>query len=166
MAGVGIKVRVDIGKLQKMIADSDKAAEKMVNNTILYGVQKAMEYAPVKTGHLRRSIHPLKKSTHEGTYGTAVVYAAIQEFGGTIKAQKTKVIRPKSKPYLQFKVDGRWVRVKEVHSKNLFFKNGDRWVAKPQVKIKGKFYLTRSAQAVESALPQLAKKSLQEAGIL
>jgi len=38
--------------------------------------------------------------------GTNVVYAAIQQFGGTVKARKSK--------YLKFKIGSRWVQKREV----------------------------------------------------
>ncbi len=70
----------------------------------------AKEKVPVKTRNLKRSIHIEASSTSttaEAKIGTDVVYAAIQEFGGTIV--------PKSKPYLVFKTkDGAWHSVKSV----------------------------------------------------
>lgn len=58
------------------------------------------------TGRLRNSIIP--KADSEGvTVGTNVSYAAVHQFGATI--------RPKNKPFLMFKTgDGRFVRTKKV----------------------------------------------------
>ena len=83
------------------------------------------QLAPFLTGHLRRSIHiggfggvggegysdiGGKVVTPGGVrleVGTNLVYAAIQEFGGTIRA--------KDKPWLVFKTkDGSWHSVKSV----------------------------------------------------
>lgn len=70
----------------------------------------AKEKAPVLTGNLRRSIHTETSSGGEGAeakIGTDVIYAAIQEFGGTIV--------PKTKPYLVFQTkDGAWHRTESV----------------------------------------------------
>lgn len=77
-----------------------------VRNTVL-----SPGYVPKKTGDLARSIiprmepgSPAKRVT--GIIGTNKVYAGIQEFGGTINAKNSK--------YLTFKVNGRWVRVRQV----------------------------------------------------
>jgi len=65
--------------------------------------------------------------------GTNVEYAAIQEFGGEIRA--------KNAPYLTFKIDGHWVRVK-------------------QVKIGGKFYLKGGMQQTEKVVKQIMSFNL------
>lgn len=59
-----------------------------------------------KTGHLRGSIEMQVYGDKKVIVGTDLIYGPIHEFGGTIKA--------KNKPYLTFKVGGRWVRVKSV----------------------------------------------------
>ena len=67
------------------------------------------EVLKVRTGRLRRSIHPeweFRRGWSGATVGTNVEYAAIHEFGGDIV--------PKRAPALLFKVDGRWVRTQRV----------------------------------------------------
>lgn len=81
---------------------------------------KTSGYVPYKTGNLKRSI--TSEMDAQGTkiigrIGSNLVYAGIQEFGGTIK--------PKNGKYLKFKGSYGWVSVK-------------------QVTIAGKFYITRA----------------------
>jgi phage gpG-like protein len=63
------------------------------------------------TGNLINSIHKspaVVSDTHaEVNVGTNVIYAAIHEFGGVIKAKKAKALRFKTK-------DGNWVFTKSV----------------------------------------------------
>ena len=62
-----------------------------------------------RTGHLRRSIRTgvtQKPASVVGWIGTSVIYAAIHEFGGTIKPIHSK--------YLKFQIDGHWVSKKKV----------------------------------------------------
>jgi Bacteriophage HK97-gp10, putative tail-component len=127
-----MRIRVNIRNQTKHIAPELKGkAQRLLNEVALYGVGQAIRNAPRKTGHLQRSIHILRKGAGRITYGTALVYARIQEFGG--------VIRPKRAKYLS------WVE------------NGRRVFAK-QVRIKGKFYLTRSARSAQRAVSQIAKR--------
>lgn len=70
---------------------------------------RAKELAPYQSGSLRRSIHTEVKvsgASGKAQIGTDLIYAAIQEFGGTIAA--------KNAPYLTFQINGRWVRVPSV----------------------------------------------------
>lgn len=79
---------------------------------ILFVKSEAMKRAPVKTGHLRRSLQhgvSASKSSASGYVGSDVAYAAIRELGGTIK--------PKTKDYLRFQVGGQWKTVKQVVQK-------------------------------------------------
>ena len=88
-------------------------------------------YVPYKTGTLKRSItHDITERADKliGTVGSNLVYARIQEYGGTILPKKGK--------YLRFMVNGSWVAVK-------------------QVTIKPKLYLTR---AIKDNVPGLRKR--------
>lgn len=71
--------------------------------------QAAMN-APYKLGNLRRSIHTLKIDSSGSTVwyevGSNLNYAAIQEFGGTIKAKKGRL--------LVFEIDGQLIFTKQV----------------------------------------------------
>ncbi len=101
--------KVKLGKLAaavrgKMLEDALRAGALQIEGP-------AKQKAPVRTGNLKRSIHIETSSTDtsaEARIGTNLVYAAVQEFGGTIS--------PKSKAYLVFKTpDGSWHSVKSVH---------------------------------------------------
>lgn len=59
----------------------------------------------VRTGNLRRSIVASSKKL-EGSLESSAEYAAIHEFGGTIK--------PKNSKYLKFVIGGQWKSVKQV----------------------------------------------------
>jgi HK97 gp10 family phage protein len=65
----------------------------------------------VDTGNLMKSVQPgtlmIFQGSGEITVGTNVVYAAIHEFGGIIRARKAKALRFKTK-------DGKWHTVKSV----------------------------------------------------
>lgn len=135
---VQIQVKVDLSGLQRASNKFDLALKKTISGALAYGVAQAMKNAPVRTGHLRRSIHVVSQDKTSGVYGTAVVYAAIQEFGGTI--------RPKRAKYLRFKV-------------------GDRWVFARSVTLRGKFYMKRSAEALQQAIPQIARRAVREVGL-
>lgn len=55
----------------------------------------------VRSGHLRRSVHTVlhgKGRKAGATVGTSVIYAAVHEFGATIRAKRAK--------YLRFKIPG------------------------------------------------------------
>lgn len=115
-----MQVRVELSK------DSLKELKEMVTDFkdgFYKGMKKAMLHTEgqikrsfgrgntpkVKTGHLRRSIQSGVKRNGkdiEGYVGSNVKYAAIHEFGGKI--------RPKSKEYLVFMLNGQFKKVKEV----------------------------------------------------
>ena len=62
-----------------------------------------------RSGHLRRSIKSRVKEMSKNIIGelsSDVIYAAIHEYGG--------IIRAKNAPYLKFKIGNRWVQVKKV----------------------------------------------------
>ena len=76
----------------------------------------AASLAPHDKGDLRGSINPKMISNLKGRVGTNKIYAAIQERGGTIAAQ--------DKPYLCFKVNGQWVKVKQVTIQGKYYLRG------------------------------------------
>lgn len=62
-----------------------------------------------RTGNLRRSITSginIKGSSIVGWLGSNVIYARIHEMGG--------IIRPRTKKYLRFQIEGFWKTVKQV----------------------------------------------------
>ena len=131
-----VRVTADpkLARAMKKLGDQ-RLVEKMLENALVVGalqiVNAAKEKAPYRTGNLRRSIHigghtdltpehaesgagDLGGAGHAARYqtrvliGTDLIYARIQEYGGTIEA--------KNKPYLVFKTaDGSWHRVKSVN---------------------------------------------------
>ncbi|MBA4541976.1 HK97 gp10 family phage protein [Thermoactinomyces daqus] len=133
--GISVKVRVDDAAFKAGADKLNRAVMQSVKNVLAYGVAQAKKNAPVKTGHLRRSIFNLSPVRPTGTrYGSAVVYARIQELGGTIK--------PKNKKYLRFVVD-------------------DKVVYARKVNIKGKHYLKRSADETQKRVPDLVRAAIR-----
>lgn len=87
----------------------EQAVEIGMMNIALYGQRRARELAPFKRGILRNSItweHQFTPDVKRVRVGTDLPYAAIHEFGGTI--------RPKNKKVLAFKVGGKMVFAKKV----------------------------------------------------
>ena len=99
-----MKLEVEItgvAELKKNIAKLGDEFTKYLEAAVMAGAlpvqNAAKEKAPYKTGTLRRSIHMETKSKSpervEVAVGTDVVYAAIQEFGGTITPKRAKMLR-------------------------------------------------------------------------
>lgn len=99
-------------KLKAMGGAASDALEVAVQAGGLIVQNDAKKRAPYLTGTLRRSIHmeTIEKTRDKVvvSVGTNVIYAAIQEFGGIIKAKKA--------PFLVFRSkSGRLVRTKSVY---------------------------------------------------
>ncbi len=126
--------------------NSTAAFREQVKTAMEIGLQRvemlAKRNAPYKTRTLSRSItHRVDDSGGQivGSVGTNVVYAKIQELGGTI--------RPKNGPYLKFKTpDGKWHSVKSVT-------------------IKGRQYLSRAVTESHNYIRDQFKKYLIEDAI-
>jgi len=107
--------RIDSGIRQDVAVRAVNAGGIQIEN-------KARMNAPVLTGALRNSVTTIAKSTGHGAEAEigfrGLVYARIQEFGGTITPKKGK--------YLTFRT-----------------KNGN-WVRARSVKIRGKHYLEKA----------------------
>lgn len=99
----------------------------------------AKQKAPIDTGRLRQGIVRRNASVRgnvvEGTVSASAKYSLAQEVGTGIYGPAKRPIRPKSKPYLMFKINGQWVRTKEVkgvrgrfYMKGAVDDNGDRIV--------------------------------------
>jgi phage gpG-like protein len=103
-----------------------------------YIQSNARNYAPVDTGNLRASIQvepdEVKPNIAWVNIGTDVIYAAIQEFGGTIKPKVAKMlswvdkdgkrifaraVQIKAQPYLRPAVDNHMPRIKWVITRTL-----------------------------------------------
>lgn len=134
MAGISIKVDVKEASFLKGEEKMRRAIEQAIKNVTAYGVAQAKKYSPVKTGHLRRSIYNTPVTPTGSKYGSNVIYARIQEFGGTIKPKKAKRLR--------FEIDGKVIFAK-------------------QVKIKGKHYLKRSADDTQKRVPELVRAAIR-----
>ena len=111
-----------LGKLKNIGTNFVNEARIATQDTMLdiQTTAKSSGYVPYQTGNLKRSITSrveLGKTQITGKIGSNLVYAGIQEYGGTIK--------PRNGKYLKFKGNNGWVSVK-------------------QVTIKGKFYMTRA----------------------
>ena len=115
MAGASIRLVGGAELAAQLRQLADEVAGENLKAAVQLGASpiqnSAKEKAPYKAGHLHRTIHTetklLSPRAAEATIGTDLIYAGIQEFGGTIKA--------KNAPYLVFRTeDGRWHRVKSV----------------------------------------------------
>lgn len=94
--------------------------------------------APVLTGALRNSMRVDAKAVGgkaEAEISVNVVYARIQEFGGTIYPRKGK--------YLKFRVNGKWINAK-------------------QVKIRGKHYLGNAIESEKGAAVDAMAKTIKD----
>jgi len=121
----------------KNIPINFKARVKNAMQDTLNDIQfkaKSPGYVPYITGDLKRSItHSIEAGEYKiiGKIGSNKVYAAIQEFGGTIL--------PKNGKYLRFKGSRGWATVKSVT-------------------IKGKFYITRAVKETMGKFRERLKK--------
>lgn len=101
----------DLKWLENLPGNFKRDLYKGVSEAVLFAEGEAKKsfgqsgHLKVKTGTLRRSIKSTSNKA-EGSLSSNVVYAAIHEFGGTIKA--------KSSGYLKFKIGGNWKTVKQV----------------------------------------------------
>lgn len=122
MAGtttISIQLR-GFAEFRRALASGNALAEREVQkaafSSALAVSGKAKEYAPVKTGNLRRSITYAVEGS-KGIVGTNVSYAPFLEFG-------TKGHGPKSAPFLSFEIDGKRINTKWVRGiePRFFFK--------------------------------------------
>ena len=90
------------------------------------GVGYAQEYAPVRDGDLRASIH-ITDGPHAsgGAYGTSIEYAYMREYGGTIV--------PRNARMLAFEVDGRLVFAHKVTQSGSHYMERSRDSLEPRV---------------------------------
>lgn len=86
-----------------------KALDAALFNLVQFARGKAVQYAPYKSGTLRRSITTRVTARKQGIIGINLVYARQREFGGTIVPRNAKA--------LVFKVNGHWVRTQRVVQK-------------------------------------------------
>ena len=87
----------DFDKFIKALKEAEEYLKKEliedVANACIKVQSKAIKYAPVETGTLRRSIQVrIDKSELKGQVGTNMIYAAPLEFGAKIKPRKAKVL--------------------------------------------------------------------------
>ena len=96
----------------------EKAATDLIQRTAQLVQSYAQANAPVDTGKLVASIQIVWVDRLVAEIGPAVAYGAYQEFGtgtrGEFPGQMIE-IRPKSKPYLVFQVNGKTVYARVVH---------------------------------------------------
>ncbi len=115
-----IKIKLDIPpELQQRMKSVGKDFRKGLERGLREGMFLAEKAAKdsfnqprhlrIKSGYLRRSIESdtdTAGKTLVGTLGSHVVYAAIHELGG--------IIRARAGGYLKFKIEGQWKTVKQV----------------------------------------------------
>lgn len=110
----GLKVRINI--IEDKATPHLRTLKPKIKSAINIGLhriggelrEKSVPIAPYKSGTLRRGINYEVKgqSVEFGVNLKSIPYARIREFGG--------VIRAKNKPYLVFKVNGQWRKVRRV----------------------------------------------------
>jgi HK97 gp10 family phage protein len=96
-------------ELQDLSKDFRQGWIEGLRKAMLFARSEAMKRAPVKTGHLRRSITSGVDESQAltiGWVGSDVKYAAIRELGGEIK--------PKNGPFLIFQAGNSWVKATRV----------------------------------------------------
>lgn len=99
----------DLGKIAAEVRRNERAAVRAGGMAYQRDVQRI---APVDKGQYRASIRTEVVEDITGPValiGTPMPQARQLEFGGTIRA--------KNAPYLHFRVNGHWVRVKEVYQR-------------------------------------------------
>jgi phage gpG-like protein len=134
-----VKVRVNVRGLDRVEGQLRRASYDLLGNVGRRVVKEGQDNAPYKTGSLRADIQIRQRTTNKLTVGTRLVpYAAIHEFGGTIRAKR--------KPYLHFKVGNRWVRTK-------------------QVQIRAKRYMQRAAKKVQGEVNNIARETFKRHGL-
>lgn len=109
-----------IGDLEKLV----KAKRRLMTRIVLTVESYSKAEAPVRTGHLRRTItHQVSATGDRGVVGTNVNYAKPVHDGS-----KAYDIRPKNKKALAFKSGGSVIFTKKVHmparTANPFFTRG------------------------------------------
>ena len=85
-------ISVDIKLPNKIGGDISGAVTKSLWQASMLVRRDASKRAPFKSGTLRRSIVE-KVNGMKATVGTNVVYAAIHEYGGTIRPKRAKALR-------------------------------------------------------------------------
>lgn len=97
--------------------DAKKASEHLLDEAAQKTADYMMEFAPVRTGRLRAAIRYTSSPGRREVGPFGVPYAVYQEFGTATRGEfggSTYTIKPKRASSLRFKIDGRWINVKEV----------------------------------------------------
>lgn len=118
---------------ERMPEEVDRGILEGLRKAILIAEQGAKVRAPVETGHLRRSIRSAVEANNLAWVGSDVIYARIQELGGTILPRRGK--------YLRFQI-------------------GTRWVTVPYVTIQGKHYLERGITENQGRIADTIRNSI------
>ena len=139
-------------RIDELIEKADKAAQRAVTDGGHLIERRAKQYAPVQKGTLRRSIHvdsieKLGPGRYQSLTGPTVVYARIQELGGTIRP-KTDKLSKNGVPY------------------GLAFKGSKGVVLLPPgqtVTIRGTHYMSRAFNESVPGLRELYRLAFREA---
>lgn len=106
--------RRDLQSLRNKATGSQMESAALAGGFVIEGAAKVNvrnNFNRDPTGNLMNSINTRVMSTKANAVtvavGTNVIYAAIHEFGGTIKA--------KNKPFLAFVIDGKFIMTKSVY---------------------------------------------------
>jgi phage gpG-like protein len=130
-----VSMKVTRTKNHNVINGMSKGSLKAVTEltSALSAQAKSLATGKYSTGALRASIQNEVKGL-TGTVSTDLVYARIQEEGGTVTAT--------AKKYLSFVINGKWVRVKSV-------------------KIPAKHYLANAAEFVRGKVTAIYGKNIR-----
>jgi phage gpG-like protein len=158
--------KVDFERAVKSLAKfGDQASKKATEALDEYGQEavtaikkRITQLGLVNTGNLRARTTYVRTNENEAQIRVRVHYAAIHEYGGTIKPKKTApwIITPKKAKALRFEVGGKIIFAQRViqEPKLVFQINGKTIFAK-SVSIKEKRY-------VRDTMEELVKKGLFE----
>lgn len=113
---------IDLRELAVDLTKAGDSMEKVAADLIVQVAQQVQQYAqaeaPRKTGQLAMSIRVSWVDRLTADIGPTVPYGVYQEFGTGTRSEfggEMYEIRPKNKPFLIFKVNGKTVAAKVVH---------------------------------------------------
>lgn len=86
-----VRIRKHIGHIPREMRDR---SHELLKRLTLFAESRAKKHSPVKTGHLRRSIHHQFIGKEQSRVGTAVKYAPPVELGrGPVRPKKAKALK-------------------------------------------------------------------------
>lgn len=86
-----MRIRKHIGHIPREMRGR---AQELLKRVTLYAESQAKKHVPVRTGHLRRSIHHEYMGDTQSRVGTAAKYAPAVELGrGPVRPKKAKALK-------------------------------------------------------------------------